>query len=53
MQNFEITVVKEIHVSKLEIQRWSLEFVLFFSKLYIWDLEKSYVLIIRAHLPIK
>ncbi len=37
-RNYEITVVQEIHISRLELQRWSLEFVLFFSKVYIWDL---------------
>jgi hypothetical protein len=37
-RNYEITVKKEIHVSRLELQRWSLEFVIFFSKVYIWDL---------------
>jgi hypothetical protein len=29
-QNYEISVVEEIHISILDLQRWSLEFV-------IWD----------------
>ncbi len=39
--NYEISVVQEIHISRLELQRWSLKFVISFSKvLYIfgiWD----------------
>jgi hypothetical protein len=30
--NYEITGAKEIHISRLELQRWSLEFVISFSK---------------------
>jgi hypothetical protein len=39
-QNYEITVVQEIHMSSLELQRWPLEFFYFISisKVYIWDL---------------
>ncbi len=29
-RNYEITVVQEIHISRLELQRWSLEFVFSF-----------------------
>jgi hypothetical protein len=28
----------EIYISRLELQRWSLEFVISFSKIYILDL---------------
>jgi hypothetical protein len=35
---YEISVVQEIYISRLELQGWSLEFVIFFSKVYIWDL---------------
>ncbi len=35
--NYEFAVVKEIHISRLELQRWSLEFVISLSKVYIWD----------------
>jgi hypothetical protein len=31
-------VVYEIHISRLELQRWHLEFAISFSKTYIWDL---------------
>jgi hypothetical protein len=31
-------VVQEIHLSRLELQRWSLEFVISFSKVYILDI---------------
>ncbi len=39
-RNYEISVVKlqEIHISRLELQRWPYEFVIFYSKVYIWDL---------------
>jgi hypothetical protein len=33
--------VVEIHISRLKLQRWSLEFVISFSKLYIYDLKKE------------
>jgi hypothetical protein len=36
--NYEITVVRRIHISRLELQRWSLEFVISFYTIYIWDL---------------
>ncbi len=38
--NYETTVVQEIHISRLELQRWPPEFVIYFSNsiLYIWDL---------------
>ncbi len=35
--NYEISEVQEIHISRLELQRWSLEFVISFSKVYICD----------------
>jgi hypothetical protein len=37
-QDNEISVVEEIHISRLEPQRWSIEIVISFSKVYIWDL---------------
>ncbi len=37
-QDYEISLVQEILISKLEPQRWSHEYVISFSKLYIWDL---------------
>jgi hypothetical protein len=37
-QNYEITEVQEIHIFRLELQRWPLEFVISFFKVYIWDL---------------
>ncbi len=37
--NYQINVVLQyIHISRLELQRWSLEFVFSHSKEYIWDL---------------
>jgi hypothetical protein len=33
-----IIVVQEVHISRLELQRWSLEFDISFSYVYIWDL---------------
>jgi hypothetical protein len=39
--NYEITVVQEIHISRLELQRWPLYllcYVISFSKICIWDL---------------
>jgi hypothetical protein len=38
-QNYEMAVTLEIHITKCELQRWYLEFVISFSKVYIWDLE--------------
>ncbi len=40
---YEITEVQEIYISRLELQRWSLEFVISFSKVYIldWGLANS------------
>jgi hypothetical protein len=35
--NHEISMIQEIHISELELQRWSLEFVISFSKVNIWD----------------
>jgi hypothetical protein len=37
-QNYEIIVLQEIHISKLEQQRWPLELVISLSNVYIWDL---------------
>jgi hypothetical protein len=34
---YEISVIQEIQISRLELQRGSLEFVISFSKVYIWD----------------
>jgi hypothetical protein len=34
-----ISVVQKIYISRLEQQRSFLEFVISFSKVYIWDLE--------------
>jgi hypothetical protein len=36
--NYEITVVQEIHISRLELQNWPLEFFITLSKEYFWDL---------------
>ncbi len=36
--NYEIAVVQENHISRLDLQRWPLEFLIYFSKVYIWDL---------------
>ncbi len=36
--NYEITVVQGIHISRLELQGWSLEMVISLSKVYFWDL---------------
>jgi hypothetical protein len=36
--NDEITVVQEIHMSRLELQRWPLKFVISFSKVYIFGI---------------
>ena len=41
-RNYEISVVQEIHISRLELQRWPLEFVISFSKEYIWDSGLTY-----------
>ncbi len=35
---FSYTIVQEIHIFRLEQQRWSLESVISFSKVCIWDL---------------
>jgi hypothetical protein len=35
IQNYEIKVVQEIHLSRLKLQRQSLEFFISFSKVYI------------------
>jgi len=37
-RKYEITVVQEILIVRLELQRWLLEFVFPFFKVYIWDL---------------
>ncbi len=34
-RNNEITLVRKIHISSLELPRWPFEFVIFFSKVYI------------------
>jgi hypothetical protein len=48
-RNYEIKVnlMEEIYISRLELQRWSPEFVIIFSKIYIvgvwdWDLANSF-----------
>ncbi len=35
--NHEISMIHKIHISELKLQRWSLEFVISFSKVNIWD----------------
>jgi hypothetical protein len=35
--NYEISVVQEIHFSRLEPQRWYIELVISFPKVFIWD----------------
>jgi hypothetical protein len=37
-QNYETSVVQEIYISRLELERQSLEFFISFFKVYIWDL---------------
>ncbi len=37
-QDYEIPAVQVIHNYRLEPQRWSLEFVISYSKVFIWDL---------------
>jgi hypothetical protein len=34
-QNYEITVVPDNHISRLELQRWSLEFSISYSEVYV------------------
>jgi hypothetical protein len=34
-RNDEITVIQEIHISRLELQRWPLEIDISFSKVYL------------------
>jgi hypothetical protein len=34
-QNYEITVVQENHISRLELQRWPLEFGISYSEVYV------------------
>jgi hypothetical protein len=41
-RNYEIIVVQEIHISRLELQSLSLEIVISFSKEYIWNLANSF-----------
>ncbi len=40
-RNYEISAVQAIHISRLELQRWSLKFVISFSKVQyifgIWE----------------
>jgi hypothetical protein len=38
--NYKISLVQETHISRLEVQRWFLEFVISFFKVYIWDWGK-------------
>ncbi len=38
-QSYEISIVQEVHISRLELLIWSPEFVIFFSKVYIGDLR--------------
>ncbi len=35
-RNYEITVVQEIHICGLDVQRLSLEYVIFFSKYILY-----------------
>ncbi len=44
-QNYEITVVQEIHISRLEIlyKDGTLNLFLYFSKVYIWNLGLRFV----------
>jgi hypothetical protein len=37
-QDYEISAVQKIHNYRLEPQRWSLEFVISYSEVFIWDL---------------
>jgi hypothetical protein len=37
----ELKILVEIHISRLILQRWSFEFVISYSKLYIFDLKKE------------
>jgi hypothetical protein len=37
-RNYKISLLQEIHISKLELQRRPLKFVISFSKVYFWDL---------------
>jgi hypothetical protein len=36
--NYEITIVHDFHISRLELQRWPLELFIFSSKVFIRDL---------------
>jgi hypothetical protein len=45
-RNYEITVVQEIHIFRLELQRWPLQFIISFSKVYVWDLGLKFWLIL-------
>ncbi len=36
--NNSSNLIKKIYISRLELQRWPLEFVISFFKVYIWDL---------------
>ncbi len=36
--NNSSNLMKKINISRLELQRWPLEFIISFSKVYIWDL---------------
>jgi hypothetical protein len=38
-----VIVVEVIHISSLETQRWPIEFVISFSKVYFWDLALRFV----------
>ncbi len=40
--NYEIIVLQEIHISRIELQRWPLDFFISFSKVFIWDVELSF-----------
>ncbi len=33
--------MEEIYISRLELQRWSFEFDISYSKKYMWDLESD------------
>jgi hypothetical protein len=37
-RNYEISVVQEVYIARSEQQSWCLDFVIFFSKVYLWNL---------------
>jgi hypothetical protein len=48
-QDYEISAVQEIHIYILEPQRWTLEFVISFSKVFIWDLALRLANCFKSH----